>query len=409
MRVLWIVLLFALAANAEKLGRVLRATPANEAQLNFLTILSHDDQLNLDFWTHPSNVNIPVDIRVEDKKYNQVAKLLHSEGIVFTIHIPDVDSLNERQKPPQSSMRAGGFVYSQYNRLDAINKEVDRIVQSHPAIAQKFSVGNSYEGRPIYAVKLSSGAGKKTLFMNCGIHAREWITPATCMYMLNQITMKYGSDSSINAMLNKLDVVIMPVLNVDGYEYTWNGNRMWRKTRSRHGSCRGADPNRNWNVKWGGIGTSSNPCSDTYHGPYPFSEVESRNVARYLHSIRTSLVGYMDIHAYSQLWMTPWGHGKGQYPPTYSEMMRVARIAVNALKNAGYGTYYKAGTSADIIYATTGGTMDWVTATLGVTYSYGLELRDRGRYGFMLPANQIIPTGIETFAAIKAMVAEMRF
>jgi len=58
--------------------------------------------------------------------------------------------------------------------------------------------------------------------------------------------------------------------------------------------------------------------------------------------------------------------------------------------------------------ATTGGTMDWVTATLGVTYSYGLELRDTGRYGFMLPANQIIPTGIETFAAIKTMVAEMR-
>jgi len=408
MRVVWIVLLFTLAANAGKLGRVLRATPANEAQLNFLTILSDNDQLSLDFWTHPSKVNIPVDIRVGDKEYGKVAKLLHSEGIVFTILIPDVDALSERQNPPQSNMRAGGFDYSQYNRLDAINNEVDRIVQSHSAIAQKFSVGNSYEGRPMYAVKLSSGAGKKTLFMNCGIHAREWITPATCMYMLNQITMKYGSDSSISAMLNKLDVVIMPVLNVDGYAYTWNGNRMWRKTRSRQGSCFGADPNRNWNVKWGGIGTSSNPCGDTYHGPYPFSEIESRNVARYLYSIRSSLVGYMDIHAYSQLWMTPWGHGKGQYPPTYSEMMRVANKAVSALYNAGYRTSYRAGTSADIIYATTGGTMDWVTATLGVTYSYGLELRDTGRYGFMLPASQILPTGVETFAAIKTMVAEMR-
>ncbi|KAK3740610.1 hypothetical protein QZH41_009715, partial [Actinostola sp. cb2023] len=387
--------------------------------------------LDLDFWTHPSHVGGPVDIRVSDANYPRLAKLLYTEGIVFTILIPDVYDLQARQNPPQAGIRSGVFDYAMYHKLSEINSEVDRLVQHDPSIATKFSVGKSYNGKQMYAVKvnrnLSSGPNKKILFMNCGIHAREWITPATCMYMLNQIITKYGADSSINALLNKMDVVIMPVLNVDGYEYTWTNNRMWRKTRSRQANgCYGADPNRNWNVKWGGVGTSTNPCRDTYHGPYPFSEVESRNVARYLHSIRSRLVGYMDIHAYSQLWMTPWGHGKGQYPPTYQEMMRVANIAVKALYNAGYRTSYRAGTSADIIFiieivivymfnlfclfsdATTGGTMDWVTARLGVTYSYGLELRDTGRYGFALPANQIIPTGKETFAAIKAMVTEMR-
>jgi len=407
MKTLCVLLLLALGAYGGPLGRVIRVTPSNERQLNFLTLLSDNDNLNLDFWTHPSNVGRPVDIRVTHDQYGKVAKLLHTEGIVFTLLIPDVDDLQARQNPPDSGSRSGGFDYGQYHRLNEINSEVDRLVRSSN-IAQKFSVGNSYEGRPMYAVKLSSGAGKKTLFMNCGIHAREWITQATCMYMLNQIITKYGSDSSINAMLNKVDVVIMPVLNVDGYRYTWTSNRMWRKTRSRHSSgCYGADPNRNFDHKWGGVGTSSNPCRDTYRGTKPFSEVETRNVARYLQSIRWSLVGYLDIHAYSQLWMTPWGHAKRAYPSTYSEMMRVARKAVSALYNAGYRTYYRAGTSADIIYPTTGGTMDWVTAKLGVTYSYGLELRDRGRYGFMLPANQIIPTGVETFAAIKTMVAEM--
>jgi len=410
MKTLWLLLLLALGAYGGPLGRVIRVTPSNKEQLNFLRILSDNDNLNLDFWTHPSHVGGSVDIRVTNEQYPKVAKLLHAEGIVFTILIPDVDNLQARQNPPDSGSRSGGFDYAKYNRLSEINTEVDKLVRSRPSIAQKFSVGNSYEGRPMYAVKLSSGAGKKTLFMNCGIHAREWITPATCMYMLKQIITKYGSDSSINAMLNKLDVVIMPVLNVDGYEYTWAGNRMWRKTRSRNpgSSCRGTDPNRNFNVKWGGTGTSSNPCSDTYHGPYPFSEVEVRNVARYLYRMKRRLVGYMDIHAYSQLWMTPWGHAKRAYPPTYSEMKRVADKAVAALYSAGYRTSYRAGTSADIIYPTTGGTMDWVTNTLGVTYSYGLELRDKGRYGFMLPANQIIPTGVETFAAIKTMVAEMR-
>ena len=33
---------------------------------------------------------------------------------------------------------------------------------------------------------------------------------------------KYGRDSSVTEMLDKMDFVIMPVLNVDGYVFTWN-------------------------------------------------------------------------------------------------------------------------------------------------------------------------------------------
>ena len=58
--------------------------------------------------------------------------------------------------------------------------------------------------------------------------------------------------------------------------------------------------------------------------------------------------------------------------------------------------------------ATTGSTGDWASGVLGVKYSYALELRDKGRYGFLLPANQIIPTGHETFAAMKAMANAMK-
>jgi len=141
--------------------------------------------------------------------------------------------------------------------------------------------------------------------------------------MIKEILTKYKTDSSVKAMVDKMDWVIMPVLNVDGYEYTFNRNRMWRKTRSpnRGSLCMGTDPNRNWNFKWAGVGSSSNPCSETYHGSRPFSEVEVRNVASYLYRNRRNLIGYMDIHAYSQLWMTPWGY-KRAYPKDYAEMVR---------------------------------------------------------------------------------------
>ena len=69
-----------------------------------------------------------------------------------------------------------------------------------------------------------------------------------------------------------------------------------------------------------GVGTSSSPCRDTYHGSRPFSEIEVFNVARYLYKNRHNLIGYMDIHAYSQLWMTPWGYTR-TYPEDYAEMV----------------------------------------------------------------------------------------
>ena len=55
-----------------------------------------------------------------------------------------------------------------------------------------------------------------------------------------------------------------------------------------------------------------------------------------------------------------------------------------------------------------GGSKDYTYGALKIKYSFALELRDKGRYGFLLPANQIVPTAMETFQGIKAMAREMR-
>lgn len=391
--------------------RVIRATPKSQAQLQFLKGLEENGDLGLDFWTHPSHLDGSVDIRVTEATYPRLAKRLNASGIKFTILIPDIKILMDHENPQARSGRIG-FDYARYNRLKPIEDELKRLVALHSNLATLVTdFGRSYEGRTIHAVKISSkpGAGKKTFFINCGIHAREWVTPATCMIMIKEMLSRYGKDSSVTAMIDKLDWVIMPVFNVDGYEYTHTSYRMWRKTRSPNSGsrCAGTDPNRNWNIAWAGPGTSSNQCSDTYHGSRPFSEVEVRNVARYLYNNRRNLIGYMDIHAYSQLWMTPWGY-KRAYPNDYQELKRVSDIAVKALYDAGYGTQYRVGPSSIIIYENSGSTKDWAYGVLGVRYAFALELRDQGRYGFLLPANQIMPTGRETFAAIKAMAKELK-
>lgn len=69
-----------------------------------------------------------------------------------------------------------------------------------------------------------------------------------------------------------------------------------------------------------GVGTSQSPSSDIYTGPRPFSETVTHNVAKYLYRRRHELKGYIDFHAYSQLWMSPWGYTKA-YPPKYDKMV----------------------------------------------------------------------------------------
>lgn len=54
-------------------------------------------------------------------------------------------------------------------------------------------------------------------------------------------------------------------------------------------------------------GASRDPCSDTYCGGKPFSEIETTQVANFIGAHNDTIVHYINFHSYSQLWMTPWG------------------------------------------------------------------------------------------------------
>lgn len=361
----------------------------------------------VDFWSEPSKAGRPIEINLDIPTFVSVAKELKRRGMKYEIFLEDVQkAIDEENSGTQHLFSTTGFDYAKYNTLSDINTELSYLANRYSSIATKFTIGKSYEKRDIQAIKIQSQKGssnKRTIFINCGIHAREWITQATCMYSLKQLLEKYTArDPEVVGLVQKYDWVILPVFNVDGYVFTHTNNRMWRKTRSPNSGtrCMGTDPNRNWNFKWGGVGTSSNPCSDIYPGTQPFSEIEVLSVARYLYSIRRQLIAYYDIHAYSQLWMTPWSYTT-RYPNDYTEIKRVADVATSALFSV-HRTSYRVGPPSRVIYSVAGGSIDWTYGILGVRYSYALELRDQGRYGFILPSDQIIPTGEETFKALLA-------
>lgn len=82
----------------------------------------------------------------------------------------------------------------------------------------------------------------------------------------------------------KADYYVLPVVNPDGYEYTFRGDRLWRKNRSspeKGGVCIGVDLNRNFGYRWGGLGTSKQPCREIFAGSGPFSEPETAAIKNF--------------------------------------------------------------------------------------------------------------------------------
>lgn len=124
-------------------------------------------------------------------------------------------------------------------------------------------------------------------------------------------------------------------------------------------------------------------------------------MSNYIMSIRDNTIAYISLHSYSQLFLTPWGWTK-DLPDAYPDQERVAKSAVSAL-NSMYQTAYQIGSSTNILYAAAGGSDDWAHGTAGIKYSYTIELRDTGENGFVLPKEQIIESGDETFAALLDM------
>ena len=75
------------------------------------------------------------------------------------------------------------------------------------------------------------------------------------------------------AYRNDFTFVVQPIINPDGYEYTWTNDRMWRKNRAEipDSRCKGVDLNRNYDANWGGAGSTPTKCSETYRGESAFS------------------------------------------------------------------------------------------------------------------------------------------
>ncbi|RWS23612.1 carboxypeptidase B-like protein [Leptotrombidium deliense] len=280
-------------------------------------------------------------------------------------------------------------------------------------------IGHTYEKKPIFAVVIAGSNSKEMydgtnvtntakvkeiIFLECGIHAREWLSPATCLYIANILLTNTNDDASL---LSNYDFHIVPVINADGYVFTWNSNRMWRKNRNPgnfpFGPCYGVDLNRNFDVNHCGEPLSRLPCHETFCGRSAFSENETRAIRDYIISLNSTqrIKLYFSVHSYSEIWMYPYSYTTNASPKV-SIYKEASRRATEAIKQT-HGEEYTYGQSSEVLYECSGASDDWIESQNLADLSFAIELRDKGDYGFLIPPKFIKPTAEEIWNGIKAV------
>lgn len=393
--------------------KVVSLIPKTKEHLDLFRSL-REKYAELDFWTEPNAIGDPVHIRLSPAMQNEFSSLFEHFGysassLSPSVIVENVQSIIDQE---QVETKTASFVSSpvgRYARLHDIHTWLDQMTEKFSGLAETFIVGKSYEGRSIKGIKIgeTEDKSKPVIWIQAGIHAREWIAPASCIYIINHLLTNYATNDSIKALVDGVAWYLIPSANPDGYEYSHLVERMWRKTRTPNPgySCKGKDPNRNWDDHFGLVGSSSDPCNELYRGPHPFSEPNTKALSTYIFQMRKRIKVFFSLHSFSQLWLTPWGWTGNIVPPDHEEIERVAKGGTEAL-NSRHGKNYICQTSGKW-YQAAGAEDDWAKAKAGIKYSYTIELRDAGANGFILPAKEIIPTGEELWSGISWVVKDV--
>lgn len=295
---------------------------------------------------------------------SEEARQLQAKGIAFTnTREPEMD---------RGSLPPG------YSTVAQINQKLQAWAQQYPQIVTLEDVGDSYlktQGKApqndILAIYISNKkitGQKPSLMLTGGVHARELAPPEIIMKLAEDLISKYGTDPEITSILDTREIILIPIVNVDGRLAVEQGNSWQRKNLNGPG----VDLNRNFDAYWNFQGLNApsswlrgltNPSSETYSGPRAASEPETQAVqAMYT---RKKITMSMDIHAYGDMFFWPLGSTDKPIP----EVNFYKTLYNNTFAKMGYA----GGTSLDLLYPTSGTTDDYGYVKHGAL-SMGMEV-----------------------------------
>ncbi|KAJ6635047.1 Zinc carboxypeptidase A 1 [Pseudolycoriella hygida] len=362
-----------------------------------------------DFWSAPSMVR-DVDVMVPPHKLAEFEDFLNRFEIQFHIKVENIQKLVDQQDPELTAKKTAegrnAFDWTFFNTFAEINAWMDQRLAQYPNVLTNIPVGTSHQGRPLRCLRYTERANNPAIFIEANIHAREWASSATATWVINELLT--STDPEIRSMANTVDWYICPVANPDGFVFSHESTRLWRKTRQSWGSCIGTDPNRNFDFFWMSGGASNNPCSDTYAGPNPFSEPETRAIRDFYGTIASRVRIFLSFHAFGQYLLMPFGHTTAN-SNNHANLLSVANAGAAAIRSTA-GSDYLVGSTAVVLYTASGSSPDWAFGVHNTPLAYTFEFRPiRGSSnGFLLAPNQIIPNNREVVNGIRAMIAQAR-
>lgn len=355
-----------------------------------------------DVWSeHVDPIDGTVDVRVDA---GQVDALPGPHAVV----IADVQAAIDASRAAQASPASPPF--DDWQPLDAIEDDLYAL-EARGASAVVHTVGRSVEGRELLALKIArpapgdaddDGDDRLGILVTGAQHAREWAAASAALWIAHQLVERDGIDPDVTALLDRYRIVVVPVVNPDGYRYTWTTDRLWRKNRRDNGDgSHGVDLNRNWDAAWGGPGGPADTTSDNYRGAAPFSEPETGAISDYV--LERPMIGlHLDLHAFGEVALHPFAFTPA--PPPDAEALEAAAADAAAAMTAVHGVAFRYGAMNTALYPASGVGIDWSYTARGA-YGYLFELRDRGQYGFLLPLDQLVPVAEEAWAGLVALAA----
>lgn len=376
--------------------------PETREQLDQLHKLVKDD--SYDFWDVP-RLNRKARVMVSHYAESKFEQFLEQHDIEFDPVVENVQQILDKERRSNDAFykrmkrdvtTQAELDFGHYWTLDEIYAYVEDLATNNPRVTA-LDIGTTPEGRTIKALTISStgqvSKNRPVVFMDSGIHAREWAGVMSVMYMIQQFV---DHPEQYAEQLDNTDYVIIPVMNPDGYVYTHEVNRLWRKNRVQNNIlCAGVDLNRNFPFKWA---FTSNACTNTFAGMEPAKELETQAMMALMEQYKSAMTMYIAVHTHGEMILWPWGYDF-IHCDNWEEHDTLGKQARDAIVAAG-GDEWTVGNSADVLYKASGATDDYAFNS-GARMAYTIELTGGGLEGFDLPASQLGKVITETMEIYK--------
>lgn len=288
-------------------------------------------------------------------------------GLLCALVLSLSATLAPAPSPASAAEPAGYSYFHTYAEMGAV---IDAAAAQHPNIAVKFSMGQSYQGRSIRALRLTADAGagnhgRPEVFINGLMHGRERASSELAIHMIEVLSNNYGLDTPLGRrvtnILKSTVVYVAPMMNPDGGEFDFQGGqvRKWRKNRQAipGSSAIGIDLNRQFAYTWGCCGGSSgNPSSDFYRGPEPWFAPETRAYRNFVNDRSQRLAGILSLHSAGRQVLWPYAYTKQDVPIDMTAEDHRAFVALG--RGMAQRNGYRAEQASDL-YIVDGDQDDW--------------------------------------------------